>query len=265
MVRPFTAKQIELLTTFADQAAIAIENVRLFEAEQQRTRELTESLEQQTATSEVLQVISSSPGDLKPVFATMLDNAVRICDATFGGVYRFDGDMVRLVATHNLPPAFAEVARVAPFRPSPKSFIGRIAASKTLVHLEDAAASQPYVERDPATVAAVERGGTRAFLAVPMLKENALIGLLYLCRQQVRPYTDKQIELVQGFANQAVIAIENTRLLNELRESLEQQKASADILSVISNSVTDTQPVFDKILVISMRGRLAGLEFTWLP
>ena len=248
MVRPFTAKQIELLTTFADQAVIAIENVRLFEAEQQRTRELTESLEQQTATSEVLQVISSSPGDLKPVFATMLDNAVRICDATFGGVYRFDGDIVRLVATHNLPPAFAEVARVAPFRPSPKSFIGRIAASKTLVHLEDAAASQPYVERDPATVAAVERGGTRAFLAVPMLKENALIGLLYLCRQQVRPYTDKQIELVQGFANQAVIAIENTRLLNELRESLEQQKASADILSVISNSVTDTQPVFDKIL-----------------
>ncbi|MGA2843738.1 MAG: GAF domain-containing protein [Steroidobacteraceae bacterium] len=182
------------------------------------------------------------------MFATMLDNAVRICDATFGGVYRFDGDIVRLVATHNLPPAFAEVARVAPFRPSPKSFIGRIAASKTLVHLEDAAASQPYVERDPATVAAVERGGTRAFLAVPMLKENALIGLLYLCRQQVRPYTDKQIELVQGFANQAVIAIENTRLLNELRESLEQQKASADILSVISNSVTDTQPVFDKIL-----------------
>ena len=248
VLQPFAPAELQLLQSFADQAAIAVENARLFEAERQRTQELTESLEQQTATSQVLQVISSSPGDLQPVFASMLENAVRICDATFGGVYRCDGDMVRLVATHNLPPAFAEVARDAPFRPGPKSFIGRIAASRTLVHLEDAAASQPYIDRDPATVAAVERGGTRAFLAVPMLKENALIGLLYLCRQDVRPYTDKQIELVKNFAAQAVIAIENARLLSELRESLERQTATADVLRVISSSQGELAPVFQAML-----------------
>ena len=141
-VRPFTDKQIELAETFADQAVIAIENARLFEAEQQRTRELTESLEQQTATSEVLQVISSSPGDLEPVFAAMLENAVRICDAKFGNIFRWDGDALHLVATHNTPPAFAECRRRSPIRPSPEHASGRMVATKTAVHVADLAAEQ---------------------------------------------------------------------------------------------------------------------------
>ena len=149
-VRPFTDKQIELVTTFADQAVIAIENTRLFEAEQQRTRELTESLEQQTATSEVLQVISSSPGDLQPVFATMLENAVRICDAKFGNIYRWDGDGLHLVATHNTPPAFAERSQAFAASSGPRlACFGRMVATKTVVHVADVAATQHYIERDP--------------------------------------------------------------------------------------------------------------------
>ena len=210
IVQPFTEKQVELVTTFADQAVIAIENTRLFEAEQQRTRELTESLEQQTATSEVLQVISSSPGDLEPVFATMLEKAVRICDATFGNIYRWDGTALHLIATHNTPPAFAEALRRSPSR--------RMMATKKFANIADAAASEAYAERHPATVAAVELGGIRSVLTVPMLKDNELIGTFALARQEVRPFTDKQIALLESFASQAVIAIENTRLLNELRQ-----------------------------------------------
>ena len=247
-VNPFSEKQIELVTTFADQAVIAIENARLFEAEQQRTRELTESLEQQTATSEVLRVISSSPGDLRPVFDTLLKNAIRLCDGTFGGVYQYDGAMARLLATNNLPPAFAEVARDAPFRPSPKSFIGQIVSNPATVHIVDTATSQSYLERDPATVAAVERGGAVTFLAVPLLKEITLSGTLFLCRQEARAFTDKQIALVESFAAQAVIAIENARLLNELRESLEQQTATSEVLQVISSSPGDLDPVFAVML-----------------
>jgi hypothetical protein len=161
-VRPFTDKQIKLVETFADQAVIAIENTRLFEAEQQRSRELSESLEQQTATSEVLQVISSSPGDLQPVFATMLENAVRICDAKFGNIHRWDGDALHLVAAHNTPAAFAEVHRRSPFRPTPANVISRMLATKAAVHVADGAAHQAYTEqRDPAAVAAVELGGVR--------------------------------------------------------------------------------------------------------
>ena len=147
-VRPFTDKQIKLVETFADQAVIAIENTRLFEAEQQRTWELTESLEQQTATSEVLQVISSSPGDLQPVFEAMLEKAVRICDAKFGGIYRCEGDVMRLVATtHNLPAAYRDAIRFSPFRPGPKHIFGHMMATKTVVHISDAATEQGYLER----------------------------------------------------------------------------------------------------------------------
>jgi GAF domain-containing protein len=220
-VSPFTDKQIELATTFADQAVIAIENTRLFEAEQQRTRELRESLEQQTATSDVLKIISSSPGDLEPVFTTMLENAARICEAKFGNVYLWDGDAFRLVAAHNTPPAFAESRKRGPFRPNPGHPFGALVETKQVFHITDVAALPGYKERDPQIVEPVELGGIRTCLGVPMLKDNNLIGALVIFRQEVRPFSDKQIELVKSFAAQAVIAIENARLLNELRTRTE--------------------------------------------
>jgi len=173
------------------------------------TRELNEALEQQTATSEVLQVISSSPGDLEPVFTTMLENATRICEARFGNVYLWDGDAFRLVAAHNTPSAFAESRRREPFHPKPSHPFSRMAATKQVLHVPDAAALPTYIERDPQIVEPVELGGVRTCLAVPMLKEDNLIGALIVYRQEVRPFTDKQIELVKNFAAQAVVAIEN--------------------------------------------------------
>ena len=255
-VKPFTDKQIELVTTFASQADIAIENARLLNELRQRTTDLTErtadlteALEQQTATSEVLQVISSSSGDLEPVFATMLGNAARICDAKFGNIFRWDGDAMHLVATHNTPPAFAEYRKRRPLPLKPNLPFGRMVAAKAVVHCADAAALPAYTEqRDPDVVAAVELGGIRTFLAVPMLKENQLIGALIVYRQDVRLFTEKQIELVKNFAAQAVIAIENARLLNELRQSLEQQTATSDVLQVISSSLGDLEPVFATML-----------------
>ena len=166
-----------------------------------RTRELNEALEQQTATSEVLQVISSSPGDVEPVFATMLENAARICDAKFGNIFRWDGDALHLVATHNTPPAFAEARRSLPLRPNKENPIGRVLATRTVIHVADLAGDERYTERrDPDVGAAVELGGIRTFVAVPMLRENNLIGALIVYRQEVRPFTDKQIELVKNFA-----------------------------------------------------------------
>src|SRR5262249_46711021 len=176
-VRPFPETQSKLVEFFADQAVIGIENTRLFEAEQQRTRELAESLEQQTATAEVLQVISSSPGDLGPVFASMLENAVSICDAKFGNIYRWDGQAVHLLASHNTPPAFAEARKHSPLRPHPETSIGRMVAHKAAFQIADIATVPGYIDRsDPQTIAAVELGGARTILAVPMLKENELIG-----------------------------------------------------------------------------------------
>ena len=256
-VRPFTDKQVELVQNFAAQAVIAIENARLLNELRQRTTDLTESLEQQTATSEVLQVISGSPGDLQPVFATMLENAARICDAKFGNIYRWDGDALHLVATHNTPPAFVEYCRRSPNVTGPAA--NRMVSIKTAIHVADLAAEQAYIEqREPRTVAGVELGGVRTLLAVPMLKENELIGAFTVYRQEVRPFTDKQIELVQNFAAQAVIAIENTRLLNELRELLQQQTATADVLKVISRSTFDLRTVLNTLTEFSgaaLRGR----------
>jgi two-component system, NtrC family, sensor kinase len=250
---PFTEKQIALVTTFADQAVIAIENVRLFEAEHQRTRELSESLEQQTATSEVLQVISSSPGDLQPIFATMLENAVRICGAKYGNIYRWDGELLHLLAAHNTPPALAEARRQSAVRPA--GIIRRMVETKTAVHLADLAAHENYIEEhDPGAVAAVELGGTRTMLTVPMVKENELVGSFSLYRREVRPFTDKQIALVASFANQAVIAIENTRLLSELRQRTDELGRSVDELRALGeisqavNSTLDLETVLSTIV-----------------
>ena len=246
-VRPFTEKQIALVTNFAAQAVIAIENARLL-------NELRESLQEQTATSEVLQVISSSPGDLQPVFTSMLENAVRICNAKFGNIHRWDGDALHLMATHNTPSAFAEYRGRSPWHPKPRNAVGRTIATKTVVHVADLAAEEAYTERrDPSYVAAVELGGVRTFLAVPMLKENELIGVFTVYRQEVRPFTDKQIALVTNFAAQAVIAIENARLLSELRQSLEEQTATSEVLQVISSSPGDLEPVFAAMLEKAVR------------
>ena len=242
-------RQIELLKTFADQAVIAIENVRLFDAEQQRTRELSESLEQQTATSEVLKVISSSPADLAPIFEAMLENATRICAAKFGELWLREGDAFRLGALLGAPPAFAEARWREPVvHPGPNTGLGRIAVTKQPIHIADVRADQAYAERDPMRVILVELAGARAYVAVPMLKEDELIGTIAIYRQEARPFTDKQIELVTNFASQAVIAIENTRLLSELRESLQQQTATADVLKVISTSPGELEPVFRAML-----------------
>jgi two-component system NtrC family sensor kinase len=250
----FTDKQIALVENFAAQAVIAIENARLLNELRQRTTDLTESLEQQTATSDVLSIISSSPGELEPVFQTMLENAVRICDAKFGFMNRYDGDAWKIAAVHGAAPAYTDYLQQRGYqRPGPETVVARIASTNQIVHIADLAASRGYAERDPVVVAAVELGGVRTLLGVPMLKEGELIGAILLYRQEVRPFTDKQIALVQNFAAQAVIAIENTRLLNELRESLEQQTATSAVLSVISSSPGELEPVFQAMLENAVR------------
>jgi GAF domain-containing protein len=246
--QPFTAKQIELVTTFADQAVIAIENTRLLNELRQRTDDLSESLEQQTAASQVLQVISNSTGELEPVFQAILASATRTCDAKFGLLYRIENDAARIISKLGIPPAFAEYLKRGPHRPSlnrvsPLTPIGRVIQSRQLVHLADYRTDQSYLDRDPITVAAVELGGIRTLLVVPMIKNDALMGVIVIFRQEVRPFTDKQIELLQNYAAQAAIAIENVRLLNELRESLQQQTATADMFKVISRSAFDLQTV----------------------
>jgi GAF domain-containing protein len=252
-VRPFTDKQIDLVKNFAAQAVIAIENTRLLSELRQRTNDLTESLEQQTATSEVLKVISSSPGDLQPVFEAMLANATRLCEAKFGALWLCEGDALRAVAL-NAPPAFAEERQRQPLiLPTPETGLGRAVKTKLTVHSADLLA-----EEHVAPVLA-KLAGARTYLAVPMLKDNEVIGAIGIYRQEVRPFTDKQVALVENFAAQAVIAIENTRLLNELRQSLEQQTATADVLRIISSSPGELEPVFQAMLENATR--ICGANF----
>jgi GAF domain-containing protein len=261
-VQPFEANHIALVTTFADQAVIAIENVRLFEAEQERTRELTESLEQQTATAEVLRIISSSPGELEPVFDAMLANATRLCDASYGTLWLHEGDgQIRAAAFYgDLSEAFREQwGGGAVFRPSPTVPAARAMLSQIPVQLVDLMKDQSYIDGDALAVAAVQVAGIRSIISVPMVKDGVAVGAMTIYRREVRPFTDKQIALVTNFAAQAVIAIENTRLLNELRESLEQQTATSEVLRVISSSPGELEPVFDALLANAVR--ICGAQF----
>jgi class 3 adenylate cyclase len=213
-VRPFTDKQIELVKNFAAQAVIAIENGRLL-------NELRQSLQQQTATSEVLQVISSSPGELEPVFATMLEKAVRICDARYGSLYLREDAKLRLVAAHDVP-EFLEARRGVAFEPAPGGGLDEAIRSKRAIQISDLAATKSYLERHPGMVEAVELAGIRTGMTVPMLKDDQVIGVIAIHRREVLAFTGKQVELLTNFAAQAVIAIENARLLNELRERTEE-------------------------------------------
>ncbi len=253
---PFSETQIALLQTFADQAVIAIQNVRLFTEVQERNRALTESLEQQTATGEILKVISSSPTDVQPVFDTIVESAVRLCDGIFSALFRYDGELIHQVAQHNFSPeSLEEVRRLYPTRPSRDHGSARAILERTIVHIPDVETDPEFRHRHLTRTV-----GLRSALYVPMMREGQPIGVVMVARSEPGAFSEAHVSLLQTFADQAVIAIENVRLFTEvqernraLTESLEQQTATGEILRVISSSPTDVQPVFDTIAESAMR------------
>ncbi|HEU0289419.1 MAG TPA: GAF domain-containing protein, partial [Burkholderiales bacterium] len=231
---PFSQRQVELVETFADQAVIAIENARLFEEVQSRTRELQESLEYQTATSDVLQVISSSPGHLQPIYQTMLAKALRHCDAKFGGLFRYEGGAFRGVAGIGVPEGLLIGIDEGANSLAANSDLKSLVASRQTMHSADLRQNASYLAGDPFIVGAVERGGARAALLVPLVKDDDLIGALAIYRREARPFSDKQIQLVQTFADQAVIAIENTRLFEEVQVRTRELAKTVEDLEIAS-------------------------------
>src|SRR5438477_272413 len=252
------AGQVKRPTSTPPSETVAGLKKQIANLKRQLTAALKDALEHQTATAEVLGVINSSPGDLAPVFDAMLEKALHLCDAAFGSLLSYDGTHYRAAALHQVPPKYAEFLQ-KPIDPPAGSALARIARDPVVVQVDDALMTEGYRNRSPLAVAGVELGGVRTLVVVPLVKGEVLLGALHLYRREVRRFSDKQIAVLQNFAAQAVIAMENTRLITETREALEQQTATAEVLQVINSSPGDLAPVFDAMLDKAMRVRVAAL------